>query len=131
MNTKQWSGAVLALAAFSGLGRADEAEAVAALKKLGATILHVDNNPKKSVQSVYLPTKKVKDADLKHLTAFTEMQVLKLDAASNITDEGLKELASLKQLQDLGLGSTQVTDGGLKYLKGMKDLQKLNLNFTK
>src|SRR3954454_25115856 len=89
--------------------RAGEAEAVAALKKLGGTVLHADNNPAKPVRSVYLPGPKVTDADLKLLAALPQLQVLKLDAAKNVTDEGVKELAGLKQLTDLGLGSTQVT----------------------
>jgi hypothetical protein len=131
MSMLRLSGVVLLVLGTSGFVRADEAEAIAALKKVGATILHTDNDPKKPVRSVYIPGKKVKDDDLKHLAAFSQMQVLKLDAATNITDAGLKELASLKTLQDLGLGSTQVTDAGLKHLTGLKDLQKLNLNFTK
>jgi internalin A len=124
-------GAALVVLALSGVARADEAESVAALKKVGATILYTDNDSKKPVKSVYLPGKKVTDESLKYLAAFTQMQVLKLDAATKVTDAGLKELASLKQLQDLGLGSTQVTDAGLKHLAELKDLQKLNLNFTK
>jgi hypothetical protein len=131
MKTRWWAGSVVAVVALASVAHADQAEAVAALKKLGATILHEGNNPKKPVQSVYLPGKKVTDADLKHLAAFSQLRVLKLDAAPKITDAGLKELAPLTQLQDLGLGSTQVTDAGLKHLRGMKDLQKLNLNFTK
>jgi Leucine Rich repeat len=131
MRTHWWRGAVLVVLALSGVARADEAEAVAALKKVGATVLYTDNDPKKPVRTIYLPGKKVTDESLKHLAAFSQLQILKLDAASKITDDGLKELASLKQLQDLGLGSTQVTDAGLKHLAGFKDLQKLNLNFTK
>jgi hypothetical protein len=113
------------------LAQTDAADAIKALKKAGATFLFVDNNPQKPVRSLYLPGNKVTDADLKLLKAFPQLQVLKLDAASKITDAGLKEVASLKHLQDLGLGSTQVTDAGLKHLAGLKQLKALNLNFTK
>jgi hypothetical protein len=124
-------GAVLGLLAFSAVTRADEAEAIAALKKLGGTFIHVGNNPKKPVRSVYLPGSKVTDADLKYVAALPQIEVLKLDAATKITDDGLKELVGLKHLKDLGLGSTQVTDAGLKHVIGHKGLENLNLNFTK
>jgi hypothetical protein len=130
MNRKCWK-VVLVLMALSGGARADEADAVAALKKLGGTMLHADNDPKKPVRSLYLPGNKVMDADLKHLAELSQLQVLKLDAATNVTDAGLKHLSSLKQLKDLGLGSTKVTDAGLRHLSGLKELRQLNLNFTK
>lgn len=121
----------LAILSYSTIVHADEAEAIAALKKIGGTVLHTDFDPKKPAKSLYLPGPKIKDEDLKLVAQLKDLQVLKLDAASNITDAGLKELASLKNLQDLGLGSTKVTDAGLKELAGFKELQKLNLNFTK
>jgi hypothetical protein len=122
---------VLGLLAFSAVAHAGEAEAIAALKKLGGTVIHVDNSPKKPVRSVYLPGPKVTDADLKYLADLPQIEVLKLDSASKITDAGLKELVGLKRLKDLGLGGTQVTDAGLKYVIKHKGLEKLNLNFTK
>src|SRR5438093_6762019 len=42
---------------------------------------------------------------------------------TDLTDAGLKELAGLKSLEMLGIGSTQVTDTGLKELAGLKSLQ--------
>jgi hypothetical protein len=131
MNARSWSAAGIIVVALAGLGRAGEAEAIKALDQKGATFLHVDNNPQKPVRSIYLPGKKVTDADLKHLKVFSQLRILKLDAATNITDAGLKELVSLKQLQELGLGSTQVTDAGLKHLAALKNLKVLNLNFTR
>ena len=124
-------GTVLGLLAFSAVTRADEVEAIAALKKLGGTLIHVDNNPKKPVQSVYLPGGKVTDADLKYVATLPQIEVLKLDGATKITDAGLKELTGLKHLKDLGLGSTQVTDAGLKPVIAHKGLANLNLSFTK
>jgi hypothetical protein len=122
---------VLGLLAFSGVTRAGEAEAIAALKKVGGTFIHVQNNPKKPVRSVYLPGRKVTDADLKYVAALPQIEVLKLDAATKITDAGLEELTGLKHLKDLGLGSTQVTDAGLQHVIVHKGLENLNLNFTK
>src|SRR5262249_30048455 len=48
-----------------------------------------------------------------------------------ITDVGLKELRSLKNLESLKLGSTKITDAGLVELRGMKNLQTLDLSHTK
>ena len=50
---------------------------------------------------------------------------------TQVTDAGLKELAGLTQMQNLGLSRTQVTDAGLKELTGMKNLQMVNLVGTK
>ncbi len=44
-----------------------------------------------------------------------------------MTDQGVKELAALKNLADLSLGQTQVTDAGLKELVALKSLTKLGL----
>ncbi len=48
----------------------------------------------------------------------------------NVTDEGLKELASLKNLRNLGLVGTKVTDKGLKELTQFKHLKRLYLRRT-
>jgi len=50
---------------------------------------------------------------------------------TKVTDEGLKELAALTELQRLGLNSTAVTGAGLKHLVPLKKLQLLNLSDTK
>ena len=44
---------------------------------------------------------------------------------------GLKDLAGLKDLQELDLSSTQVTDVGLMELAELKNLKTLNLGGTK
>ncbi|MFO0966700.1 MAG: hypothetical protein U0793_14095 [Gemmataceae bacterium] len=43
----------------------------------------------------------------------------------------MKDLAGLKSLQALNLGSTTVTDAGLKELAGMTSLRWLNLHGTR
>ena len=52
-------------------------------------------------------------------------------ASTDVTDEGLKELAGLKSLQALDLSYTRVTDAGLKELAGLKNLHALNLSGTR
>jgi hypothetical protein len=130
MRVTCYGGALILVLAVPGLTRADEADAIKALKKIGATFLYVDNKPGNPVRTVYLPGPQVTDASLKELRAFGQLRMLKLDAAKKVTDEGLKELAPLTQLEDLGLSSTQVTDAGLKHLADLKELKYLSLGFT-
>ena len=46
---------------------------------------------------------------------------------TQITDEGLREVAKLQQLTYLGLDGTQITDQGLKEVAKMKQLKVLGL----
>jgi hypothetical protein len=50
---------------------------------------------------------------------------------TKVTDDGLKELAQLKELTSLGLGETSITDKGLKEIAKFKGLTKLYLYSTK
>ncbi|MSQ93286.1 MAG: hypothetical protein EXR98_01880 [Gemmataceae bacterium] len=47
---------------------------------------------------------------------------------TEVTDAGLKELASLKSLHTLDLSGMEVTDAGLKELAGLKSLHTLDLS---
>ena len=52
--------------------------------------------------------------------------------STGVTDAGLKELATLKNLTTLDLSNTGVTDAGLKELAPLKNLTTLNLGgFTR
>ena len=75
-------------------GRADDAEdkAVAFVEKLGGKVTRDEKAPGKPVITVSLNDTKV-------------------------TDAGLKELATLKNLTTLDLGFTKVTDAGVKELQ--------------
>jgi hypothetical protein len=83
----------------------DEANAIALLEKLGAGILTDEKQAGKPVIAVSLN-------------------------GCEVTDANLKELAGLKQLQNLGLGNTKVTRAGLKELAALGRLQTLNLSST-
>jgi hypothetical protein len=48
-----------------------------------------------------------------------------------VTDAGLKEVARLKNLQELSLYATRVTDMGLKELAGLTNLRALDLSKAK
>ena len=47
-----------------------------------------------------------------------------------MTDEGLTQLAGLKNLESLDLTGTAVTDAGLAQLTALKQLRELNLEDT-
>jgi hypothetical protein len=49
---------------------------------------------------------------------------------TNVTDEGLANIARLPQLQDAKIESTQVTDAGLAHLARLTELQRVSLDNT-
>ncbi len=55
----------------------------------------------------------------------TQLTSLSLDS-TGITDDGLKHLSGLKNLQYLYLDSTSVTDAGMKHLTGLTELRVLS-----
>jgi len=72
----------------------------------------------------------VTDEDLKDLAGLSELQTLDL-ARTRVTDAGLKGLVELKQLQTLDLSyNAGLTDAGLKELTGLPQLQTLDLSFN-
>lgn len=76
-----------------------------------------------------LNSTQITDEGMKELAGLKDLQMLNLQETP-VTDAGLKELARLKVLQSLNLFRTQVTDEGLKELTGLRNLQTLNLQFT-
>ena len=88
---------VIGLLVLAKAGRADEAEAVKAIEKLGGKVEVDYKQPGKPVVSVEF-------RGVRH----------------ELTDEGLKHLKGLKSLQSLDLSSTQITDEGLKHLKDLR-----------
>jgi internalin A len=74
-----------------------------------------------SVRSLSLGPR-ITDQGLKYVARLSQLQRLDL-RLTNMTDAGLKELAGLKQLELLDLSDTRVTDAGLKELTGLKQLR--------
>jgi hypothetical protein len=76
---------------------------------------------------------RVGDAGMVHVGAMTQLKRLNLDnvrfPGDNVflTDEGLKQLAGLKDLEWLHVGKTEITDAGLKQLAGFKKLKHLEV----
>ena len=68
-----------------------QADAVAAIKKLGGRVAFDKRKPGKPVVTVILSGPKVTDAGLVHLKGMTNLRVLDL-AYTKVTDAGVKDL---------------------------------------
>jgi len=105
----------------------DDAEAVAALRKLG---VELELNEKGNVHSADCTESEVTDEDLKNLAGLHQLAVLELSGRP-ITDEGVKSLAGLGVLQELYLENTAVTDKSLATIESLGNLEVLAMPKTK
>lgn len=132
---------------------ADQAIAVAQIKRLGGTVTIDERIPGKPVTAVDLsrhevlleildklsgvtgaaprraPAPQVTNAELVCLKGLRQLQSLKL-MYTQVTDAGLEYLEELTDLRSLDLSHTQVTDAGLEHLQRLTKLQSLNLRVT-
>jgi hypothetical protein len=69
----------------------------------------------------------VTDQDLKELVKVDQMTSLGLSLCPQVTIEGLKELAKLKQLNTLYLGGPNITDATLKEVANFQQITRLDL----
>ena len=72
---------------------------------------------------------RITDDGLKEIVNLTNLQSLSLGGCK-VTDRGIKELANFKRLEALDLSITRITDAGLKDLAKIKSLRTLNLGDT-
>jgi hypothetical protein len=68
----------------------------------------------------------ISDDGLKHLSGLTNLEWLEIDR-TRISDDGLKHLSGLTNLVWLALDGTDITDDGLKHLSSLTNLQRLSL----
>jgi len=114
----------------------DEAEAIEALEKLGATVSSRRAGRKRGRRQDWAGGYFVNcrapltDADLVHLKSIGNLRYLTFAKESQITDAGLLHLVELTELYSLSLNGTQVTDDGLRYLIRLAKLQILSLSNT-
>jgi len=66
-----------------------------------------------------------------HFAKLTELRELSLQGNDELTDESLKHLAGLTNLENLDLDATKISDDGLPHLAGLTNLVELHLNQTK
>ncbi len=106
-----------------------EKAAVAAIKKLGGSVLEVAQNDARIDVAYHLTDGKVGDKHLAPLKQLKHVHSLNL-RGTEITDGGLASIAGLTSLERLHLEKTKVTDAGLAHLKGLANLQYLNIYGT-
>lgn len=71
------------------------------------------------------------DAGMAHFKGLVKLESLGLYNCKAITDVGLTNLAGLRNLRWLNLGSTRITDNGLAHLAGLRNLRTLDLGTTR
>ena len=76
-----------------------------------------------------LNMRQLTDDGIRPVATLTQLRRLDL-CCSQITDHALPYLAGLRQLRTLDLYSTQVTDEGLEHLRGLKNLEQVKLRGT-
>ena len=109
--------------------RADEAEAIAAIERLGGTVRQIAQNSDDKEAAFHLSGKDLDDDGLGALAEIENLVWLNL-ANTKVSDEGMKHLADLKGLTRLHLEKTQIGDAGLAHLKSLEQLEYLNLYGT-
>jgi hypothetical protein len=72
----------------------------------------------------------ITDATLQHLNEFPNLTSLHIVDCSHVTDAGMRQLESLKNLRRLDLRGASITDRGLHYLSGLGELRELSLSRT-
>jgi Leucine-rich repeat (LRR) protein len=118
-----------ALQSLLGKASKDQVHAVRNIELWGGKLILDEKRAGKPVVGVDLSNSRITNDHLSNLKALKHLHALNLNGAWNITDEGLKEIGELTNLQSLNL-SPRVTEVGLKDLKELKSLQTLDLNGT-
>jgi hypothetical protein len=102
-----------------------------ALEKAGATVFAREKGSNEMVVEFASESELVTDEAVQNISGMAT-QIVDLNLArTQVTDEVLKEVAKLSNLESLNLAQTQVTDAGIAYLKSMAKLKYLNLYGTK
>lgn len=103
----------------------DQAAAVEKLEALGGTVRWDDWQ----VSGILLRGTAVTDDDLRRLSELPQLQSLTL-GGTKITDAGMDHLKTLTSLEGLYLDDTKVTDSGLSSITGLTKLKNLWLDNT-
>ena len=74
------------------------------------------------------PSLKMNNGTLKALSEFKSIKTLIVDAPNDMNDDGMRYLAKLPMIENLGLLFVNVSDRGLDQLKQIKSLKRLTIN---
>lgn len=72
----------------------------------------------------------VSDATLSRIATLEHLHTLSVGPSGQLTDDGLKHLASLNELKGLSVSHTNIGDAGLKHLENLQTLKSLHLDDT-
>ena len=105
---------------------ADESETVAAIKKLGGTVIYTDNDPNKPVRQVFLPGKKVMivDDDIRNIFALTtvlEEHDMVVVSACN----GRDAIKMLQENPELDIVLMDIMMPGMDGFETMREIRKI------
>jgi len=109
---------------------AAEKPSIGAIKKLGGLILPWPGESGSWEVEFHLGGRELTDEGLRHVAALKNVVVLNL-RDTRITSDGLVHLKGLSKLRRLHLERTQIDDAGIGQLAGLADLEYLNLYGTK
>lgn len=108
-----------------------QAAAIAVIEHVGGK---VERDPQLAGQPVvyidFYRNKRVTNADLATLEAFTQIRKLRL-SHTRISDDGLMHLKGLRQLETVYFENNPITDAGLDHLRELPNLRELGLSGTK
>jgi hypothetical protein len=114
------------------VARADEAEDAAAkwAESVGGRVVRDAKAAGKPVVEVAFGpvNKKVTNDGLKELAGLKNLKTLTIFFCDQIGDAGMKHVKGLTTLESLSLGNTSVTDDGLAELKELKKLKSLTVS---
>jgi hypothetical protein len=71
------------------------------------------------------------DAMLEDLAGVEHLQVLRIAGSRGVTDAGMRHVAKLSRLRHLDLGGTSITDRGLEALDFLPELESVSLAWTR
>ncbi len=80
-----------------------------------------------NTSAIRVESREIYDGDLAVLGRFTGLQVLDLGEAEGITDSGLRQLGTFKQLKRLTLAGDRLSGLGFRHLLGLPKLTDLKL----
>src|SRR5262249_12054610 len=113
---------------------ADEKCAIEALRAKHGDFLSVEVDeslPSKPAVGLFLRAESITDEDIRHIVRLPELEMVGLGPRSGISPKGISELAALKKLQRLDLAGTPLTEAALKKLQELPTLKALWLSDTK
>src|SRR5262249_5283211 len=82
----------------------------------------------KNLTDLHLVRTRITDEGLKKISELSDLEVLSLAASRQFTDAGLMHLKKLHKLRSLDLWVAKISDKGLVHLGGMTSLRSLKLN---